>query len=61
MHDRLAKIKVDQQRRIEGLVKEQEQWKDSARLVKTHAEDVDRALGVINSALESGMDWDALD
>lgn len=60
-HDRLAKIKVDQQRRIEGLVNEQEQWKDSARLVETHAEDVDRALGVINSALESGMNWDALE
>jgi Zn-dependent M16 (insulinase) family peptidase len=26
-----------------------------------HAEDVDRALGVISSALESGMDWNALE
>jgi predicted ribosome quality control (RQC) complex YloA/Tae2 family protein len=60
-HDRLAKIKVDQQRRIDGLVREQEEWMDSARLVETHATDIDRALGVINSALDSGIDWDSLD
>jgi predicted ribosome quality control (RQC) complex YloA/Tae2 family protein len=59
--DRLARIQADQLRRVEGLVREQERWRDSARLVETHAEDVDRALGVINSALESGMDWDALE
>lgn len=59
--DRLARIQADQQRRVEGLVKEQERWRDSARLVETHAKDVDRALGVINSALETGMDWDALE
>ena len=60
-HDRLAKIKVDQQRRIDGLVREQEEWIDSARLVETHATDIDRALGVINSALDSGIDWDSLE
>mmetsp|Transcript_16920 Transcript_16920/g.40461 ORF Transcript_16920/g.40461 Transcript_16920/m.40461 type:complete len:1309 (-) Transcript_16920:160-4086(-) len=59
--DRLAKIQADQHRRVEGLVKEQERWRDSARLVESHAEDVDRALGVISSALETGMDWEALE
>ena len=60
-HERLAKIQADQQRRMEGLVKEQEKWKDSAQLVESHAEDVDRALGVINGALETGMDWEQLE
>lgn len=59
--ERLAKIQADQRRRVEGLVKEQERWRDSAQLVESHAEDVDRALNVIHSALETGMDWDALE
>lgn len=59
--DRLAKIQADQQRRMDGLVKEQERWRDSATSLENHAEDVDRALGVINSALESGMDWKSLE
>mmetsp|Transcript_4276 Transcript_4276/g.7035 ORF Transcript_4276/g.7035 Transcript_4276/m.7035 type:complete len:1261 (+) Transcript_4276:138-3920(+) len=59
--DRLAKIQADQQRRVDGLVKEQERWREGAQLVEAHAEDIDRALGVINSALETGMDWEALE
>ena len=59
--DRLSKIRLDQQRRAEGLALERERWKHSAHLVETHAEDVDRALGVIYLALESGMDWNALE
>jgi len=60
-HVRLAKIQADQQNRVVGLVKEQERWRDAARLVESHSEDVDRALGVINGALETGMDWEALE
>ena len=59
--ERLAKIHADQARRVEGLVREQEKFHDEARLVELHAEDVDRALGVINGALQSGMDWDQLE
>lgn len=59
--DRLVKIEADQKRRVEELVKEQERLKDSAQLVERHAEDIDRALGVINSALDTGMDWMALE
>lgn len=59
--ERLSKIQLDQQRRVDGLVAEQEKSRDCARLVEMHAEDVDRVLGVINSALESGMNWDALE
>lgn len=59
--ERLSKIQADQQRRVEGLVKEQERWREGAQLVELHAEDIDRALGVINSALQTGMDWEALE
>mmetsp|Transcript_17184 Transcript_17184/g.37074 ORF Transcript_17184/g.37074 Transcript_17184/m.37074 type:complete len:1292 (-) Transcript_17184:45-3920(-) len=59
--ERLARIRADQGRRAEGLAREQERWKEAARLVESHAEDVDRALGVIHSALETGMDWEALE
>ena len=59
--ERLSKIRLDQQKRADGLAFERERWKHSATLVETHAEDVDRALGVISSALESGMDWNALE
>lgn len=59
--ERLAKVQADQQRRVDGLIKEQERWREGAQLVEAHAEDIDRALGVINSALETGMDWEALE
>ena len=42
--ERLAKIHADQTRRVDGLVREQEKFRDAARLVELHADDVDRAL-----------------
>lgn len=59
--ERLDKIKKDQSKRMEGLEVEMEKVKESAQLIEMHADDVDKAIGVINSALESGMDWDALE
>jgi predicted ribosome quality control (RQC) complex YloA/Tae2 family protein len=59
--DKLEKVRKDIQNRIDSLTKEQEKLKHHAQLVEFHAEDVDKALGVINSALNSGMDWDALE
>ena len=58
--DRLEKIRKDIQNRIDTLEKEQEKLKQHAQLVEMHADDVDKALGVINSALDTGMDWVAL-
>jgi len=58
--ERLEKIRKDQSKRMEGLEIEMVRLKDHARMVETHADDVDKALGVINSALASGMDWEAL-
>ena len=57
---KLSKIRQDQQGRVDSLQKEQERLMKHAQLVETHAEDVDKALTVINSALDTGMDWEAL-
>jgi len=59
--ERLAKIKRDQEKRVESLVRDQERLREHAQLIEAHSDDVDKALGVINSALDTGMDWDALD
>ena len=59
--DRLDKIRQDQEKRVEGLVKEQEKMQQQAKLIELYASDVDNALLVINSALDSGMDWDDLE
>jgi predicted ribosome quality control (RQC) complex YloA/Tae2 family protein len=58
--ERLEKIKKDQSKRMDGLENEMEKVREHAQLVEMHADDVDKAIGVINSALDSGMDWTAL-
>eukprot|EP00554_Chaetoceros_debilis_P006316 CAMPEP_0194076996 /NCGR_PEP_ID=MMETSP0149-20130528/3697_1 /TAXON_ID=122233 /ORGANISM="Chaetoceros debilis, Strain MM31A-1" /LENGTH=1262 /DNA_ID=CAMNT_0038757887 /DNA_START=246 /DNA_END=4034 /DNA_ORIENTATION=- len=56
--DRLNKIKRDQSKRMEALEAEMLKVKEHAELVETHADDVDKAIGVINSALAQSLDWD---
>lgn len=58
---KLEKIRRDQEKRMEGLEIEMNKVKEHARLVEIHADDVDKAIGVINSALDSGMDWNSLE
>ena len=58
--DRLERVRRDQERRVLDLEDEMDVMRNAASLVKYHAVDVDRAIGVINSALDSGMDWEAL-
>ena len=58
--DRLEKIRKDQSKRMEALETEMIKVKEHAELVETHADDVDKAIGVISSGLESGMDWESL-
>lgn len=60
-NERLEKIKRDQATRMERLELDMVQVKDHAQLVELHADDVDKALGVINSALDGGMDWETLE
>mmetsp|Transcript_17678 Transcript_17678/g.26778 ORF Transcript_17678/g.26778 Transcript_17678/m.26778 type:complete len:1179 (-) Transcript_17678:202-3738(-) len=57
---RLDKIRNDQQQRILSLEREQDKLKKHAELIEIHADEVEKALNVINSALDTGMDWEAL-
>lgn len=57
---RLDKIRNDQQQRIVSLEREQDKLKKHAQLIEIHADEVEKALNVINSALDTGMDWEAL-
>lgn len=58
---RLEKIRKDQENRIQQLLKQEESLKLQAQLVETHADIIDKAIQVVNSALDSGMDWDQLE
>ena len=55
--DRLEKIKRDQSKRMVALEKGMVKVREHAELVEAHGDDVDKALGVNNSALDSGMNW----
>jgi predicted ribosome quality control (RQC) complex YloA/Tae2 family protein len=58
---KLEKVRLDQQERIESLYTQQDIYERQARTIQLHAEDVDKAILVINSALDSGMSWDQLE
>jgi hypothetical protein len=60
-HQKLDKIRKNGvQQRVETLQKEQEKPREHTELIELRAENVDKALSVINSALDTGMDWEAL-
>jgi len=59
--DRLLKIRADQSQRMLDLEQSMSSLKEHAALVALHADDVEKALGVINGAVGVGMDWEALD
>ena len=58
---RLEKIRLDQEKRFASLISQQESLLEEAQLVELHADMVEKALQVVNSALDSGMDWDQLE
>ena len=58
---RLEKIRLDQEKRFAALIDQQESLLEEAQLVEIHADMVEKALQVVNSALDSGMDWDQLE
>lgn len=59
--DKLEKIRRDQEQRVESLEREQERLKEHAEIVALNADNVDKALNVINAALDNGMDWEQLE
>jgi len=58
---RLEKIRLDQEKRFASLIEQQESLLEEAQLVEIHADMVEKALQVVNSALDSGMDWEQLE
>ncbi|GKY92740.1 hypothetical protein MPSEU_000244000 [Mayamaea pseudoterrestris] len=58
---KLDKVRRDQQERLEALQLEQELVFRHAKIVHHQADLVEKALTVINSALDSGMDWEQLE
>jgi predicted ribosome quality control (RQC) complex YloA/Tae2 family protein len=57
---KLEKIRGDIQERLDALEAQQEKLQQEAKAVQLHADSVDKALAVINSALDTGMDWEQL-
>mmetsp|Transcript_5106 Transcript_5106/g.14375 ORF Transcript_5106/g.14375 Transcript_5106/m.14375 type:complete len:1050 (-) Transcript_5106:494-3643(-) len=57
---RYTKIQQDQAQRMAALQRDILGEQARAMAVQQHAEQVDQALAVVNSALHSGMDWDQL-
>ncbi|KAI9152530.1 hypothetical protein H9P43_009322 [Blastocladiella emersonii ATCC 22665] len=60
-HRKLAAIEAEQDARVESLAEAQRAAVRRAQIVEHHAELVDAAIAVINSALATGMDWVELD
>lgn len=58
---KLERVRKDQQDRLQALQQEQEMLFKQAKIVQHQADLVDKALTVINSALDSGMDWEQLE
>jgi predicted ribosome quality control (RQC) complex YloA/Tae2 family protein len=58
---KLEKVRLDQQVRIESLYEQQNLYEQQAFTIQYHAEDVDKAILVINSAITSGMSWDQIE
>jgi len=57
---RVEKIRADQHSRLEALAQAEHKAMRKAQLLEQRFKDVDKVLLVLNSALESGVGWDAL-
>jgi hypothetical protein len=55
------KVKGDQSSLIATLERQQRKMEEGALLVELFADDVDKCMLVINSALTAGMSWDDID
>ncbi|KAJ1458382.1 hypothetical protein M885DRAFT_513540 [Pelagophyceae sp. CCMP2097] len=58
---KVEKIRDDQMARLEALKQTEEERAADAALLELHATDVDVILGVVRSALDSGLRWDELE
>lgn len=58
---RVNKVKAEMENQLKGLSEQQEKMQHGAMLVEAHAEEVDKALLVINSALGAGISWEDIE
>ena len=58
---KVDKVKGEQNSLILTLEKQQRKMEEGALLVELFADDVDKCMLVINSALTAGMSWDDID
>jgi len=58
---KLANIQADQSSRMEALEKEQADFYEDAQWIEQNADIIDDCILVVNSALDSGMDWEDLE
>ena len=55
---KIDKARGEQENHLKSLAEQQRRMEEGAMLVEAFAEDVDKALLVLNSAISSGMAWD---
>lgn len=58
---RVEKIRQDQARRVEALREDQDACERKAAALESRADDVDKILSVIESALSAGLRWDEIE
>lgn len=54
---KLEKVRLDQEKRMQGLQKAQENSASQASLIEYNAEDIDAAIDAVVELIASGMDW----
>ncbi|XP_058084254.1 uncharacterized protein LOC131231908 [Magnolia sinica] len=57
---KLSKIRLDQENRVQSLMKEVDRCTKMAELIEYNLEDVDAAILAVRVALANGMDWEDL-
>ena len=55
------RLQLDQEVRVSALRNEAEESRAKAQLIELNAEDIDKVILVLNSAIASGMDWTELE
>ena len=57
---RVEKIRTDQQERLDALARSEHQALRKAQLVEARADDIDKVITVMRSAIDNGVSWDDL-
>eukprot|EP01034_Spumella_vulgaris_P026390 gene26390-32964_t len=58
---KIEKVKNEQEQKLRGLEQQQSRMEQSAMLLELYAEDVEKVMLVVNSAMGSGMAWEDIE